>query len=426
MLVEFSVSNVLSFKEKVTLSLLAAPIKEKDDSLSSNVVSINKTNYLKTAAIFGANSSGKTNLIKALKIFLETIFFTSNQPTGISPRSIVPFLLNTQSKDQPSEFEIVIYDDDTFFTYGFGFHRSEVVSEKLSIKKKRSSYVFDRKGNEYEIPTKYKILNEIVKKKMVPKNTLFITKAAQFNDSISMGFLDILSKLKVISGISDFMYRDFTIKAINDQSHKDKIIKLLKFADFTIMDIESINTEGESITFNINQEQANVSREKRSLPDIIVKRNVYDQKGNQIDSIYFNMMQQESEGTIKFFHILGPIIDCLQNGFTLFVDELDVKLHPVLVKEIINLFHNCESNPKNAQLVFTTHNATLLGQRLLRRDQIWLVEKNEFGESEIYSLIDFKHGNNFVRNDASIEKNYLIGKYGAIPFIPQFYFNKKH
>jgi hypothetical protein len=420
MLVQFSISNTLSFKDKVTFSLLSAPIKERDERLSDNTTILKKNSLLKTAAIYGANASGKTNLIKGLQFFIDFILNRSNFITEKDLTGIVPFLLNTESKTKPSEFEIVILKDNIFFTYGFSLTSTEIVSESLTIRKERESSVFKREKGVYDIAVKYKIMNEITKRKMIPKNALLITKAAQFNESIAIEFLKHLTDLRIISGIDDFLYRDYTIEAINEDSFKNKIMELLIFADSTISGLETVNAEGEAITFQVNQEKANISREKKVLPDIFVKKRVYDNLKNPQEEIKFNMMALESEGTKKFFHISGPVIDCLLNGFTLFVDELDTKLHPLLVRKIVELFHNPKTNLLQAQLVFTTHNTTLLSLKTFRRDQIWLVEKNEIGESELYSLVDFKNGKGGIRNDESIEKNYLIGKYGAIPFLAAF------
>lgn len=420
MLVQFSISNILSFKEKVTFSLLSAPIKERNEILLNNSTVIMKTTLLKTAAMYGANASGKTNLIKALQYFIEFILNRSKFINEKENTGIVPYLLNTESKFKPSEFEIIILKDNTFFTYGFSLTSSEVVSERFSIRKKRESSVFNRKNGDFNIAVKYKIMNEIYKRKMIPKNSLLITKAAQFNEKIAIEFLRYLSELRIISGIDDFLYRDYTIEAINENFFKNKILELLTFADSTISGLETIKAEGESITFHVNQEEANITREKKVLPDIFVKKRVFDGLKNTKEDIRFNMMALESEGTKKFFHISGPVIDCLLNGYTLFVDELDTKLHPLLVKKIVDLFHNPKTNPHYAQLVFTTHNTTLLSLKTFRRDQIWLVEKNEVGESELYSLVDFKNRKNSIRNDESLEKNYLIGKYGAIPFLASF------
>lgn len=420
MLVQFSISNILSFKEKVTFSLLTAPIKEKDERLLNNSAVIRKSTLLKTAAIYGANASGKTNLIKALQFFIDFILNRSNFITEKDHTGIVPYLLNTENKSKPSEFEIIILKDDTYFTYGFSMTPNEVVNESFSIRKERESSVFKRIKGDYDIAVKYKIMNEISKRKMIPKNSLLITKAAQFNEGIAIEFLKHLTELRIISGIDDFLYREYTIEAINEDSFKNKIMELLTFADSTISGLETVKAEGESITFHVNQEKANISREKKVLPDIFVKKRIFDGAKITKEEIKFNMMALESEGTKKFFHISGPVIDCLLNGYTLFVDELDTKLHPLLVKKIVELFHNPNTNPHQAQLVFTTHNTTLLSLKTFRRDQVWLVEKNEIGESELYSLVDFKNGKNGIRNDESLEKNYLIGKYGAIPFLASF------
>ncbi len=391
MLLEFSVKNILSFKEKVTFSLIAAPIKEKNEKLIDNTFQIDsKTSLLKTAAIYGANASGKTNIIEALQSFIEYILMESKSITENENIDILPFILNTENEKKPSEFEILIKDKDTFYQYGLVLTTNEVIKEYLKIKNQRTTIVFDRNENKVDIPypKKYEKIIELVNKKMIPKNALVVTKAALFNEEIANSFLNCLAKVRLISGTNDSNYIKFTIDSLNTEK-KNKITELLKFADDSINSVEVVSSE------------------------IYVSKNVFDQSKNIVAQKGLSIDLFESEGTKKLFYIAAPMIDTLLKGFTLFIDELDTSMHPLLVEKIIELFQNPKQNPNNAQLVFTTHNTALLSKDLFRRDQIWLVEKNQYGESDLFSLADFGS----IRNDERIEKNYLIGKYGAIPFL---------
>jgi len=416
MLLEFSVKNILSFKEKVTFSLIAAPIKEKNEKLIDNIFQIDsKTSLLKTAAIYGANASGKTNIIEALQSFIEYILMKSKSITENENIDILPFILNTENEKKPSEFEILIKDKDTFYQYGLVLTTNEVLKEYLKIKNQRTTIVFDRNENKVDIPypKKYEKISELVNKKMIPKNALVVTKAALFNEEIANSFLNCLNGVRTISAINDSFYREFTINQLKNQNIKSKVTDLLKFADDSINGVEVVQFEGESLSVKSNSNETNVQRKKGIFPDIFVSKNIFDESNNIVKSLGFNLNLFESQGTIKLFHLSGPIIDALLNGYTLFIDELDTSMHPLLVEKIIELFQNPKQNPNNAQLIFTTHNTALLSKDLFRRDQIWLVEKNQYGESDLFSLADFGK----IRNDEKIEKNYLIGKYGAIPFL---------
>jgi len=416
MLLEFSVKNILSFKEKVTFSLITAPIKEKNEKLIDNIFQIDgKTSLLKTAAIYGANASGKTNIIEALQSFIEYILMKSKSITENENIDILPFILNTENEKKPSEFEILIKDKDTFYQYGVVLTTNEVIKEYLKIKNQRTTIVFDRNENKVYIPfpKKYEKIAELVNKRMIPKNALVVTKAALFNEEIANSFLNCLNGVRTISAINDSFYREFTINQLKNQNIKLKVTDLLKFADDSINGVEVVQFEGESLSVKSNSNETNVQRKKSIFPDIFVSKNIFDESNNIVKSLGFNLNLFESQGTIKLFHLSGPIIDSLLNGYTLFIDELDTSMHPLLIEKIIELFQNPKQNPNNAQLVFTTHNTALLSKDLFRRDQIWLIEKNQYGESDLFSLADF--GN--IRNDEKIEKNYLIGKYGAIPFL---------
>jgi AAA15 family ATPase/GTPase len=181
---------------------------------------------------------------------------------------------------------------------------------------------------------------------------------------------------------------------------KARIVEFARFADFGIDNIEKIDNA------------------------IVSVHTQYDNEGSEVRSVNFPFKKNESEGTIKYFSLAYPIIDALDNGKRLIIDEFDSKMHPLLTRKIIALFNSKETNPKNAQLIFTTHDTNLLSTNIFRRDQIWFTQKDRYGATELYSLVEYK-----VRNDAPFEKEYLMGKYGAIPvvgdFAKLFHLNKK-
>jgi uncharacterized protein len=392
--------NILSFKDEVTFSMVAAPIREKNDRLKNNVFKMdNKYSLLKTATIYGANASGKSNVIKGFINFQSFILDDALTIKDNDQIEIPPFRLILNSEINPIKFDVVIKENDTLYKYGIILNTEEILEEYLTIKKTRETEVFSRNKNEYKVSKKYRKMNELVKKKMIPKNSLLIARAAQFNEEIAINFMNGLNNLRTISDIEDKRYKKFSIDFAKRSIINSKLIlELLKVADSTITNFKNDGKDR-----------------------ILIERKLYDKDSNSpIGISAFFLDNFESQGTQKFFHISGPIINTLHNGHTLFLDELDSKLHPLLVEKIIELFNNLETNPKNAQLIFTTHNTSLLSAKLFRRDQIWLTEKNEYGVSDLYSLADFKDGLKSIRNDESIEKNYLTGKYGGIPFLGNF------
>lgn len=228
-------------------------------------------------------------------------------------------------------------------------------------------------------------------KKMVRDNALLLSVAAQFNESVSVEIMGWLANTTIVLGSSDERIWEMAIAQIDDPSMKRRIVEFARFADFGIDDIRKVDNT------------------------VISSHQQYDEEGNATKTVTFPFRVNESEGTIKYFSLAYPIIDALDHGKRLVVDEFDSKMHPLLTSRIIGLFNSRVTNPRNAQLIFTTHDTNLLNASLFRRDQIWFTQKDSFGASELYSLAEYK-----VRNSAPFEKEYLMGKYGGIPVIGQF------
>ena len=256
-------------------------------------------------------------------------------------------------------------DEDNQYRYGFEADNSSVHSEWLYQKanKKRAKEVelFYREKDSFDIHTKFAVGKELAGKRMVRANALLLSVAAQWNTA--------------------------TIQ-LDDIRMKQRIVEFSRYADLGIENIEKIDNT------------------------IVSTHTQYDDEGNEVKAVTFPFRKNESEGTIKYFSLAYPIIDALDNGKRLIIDEFDSKMHPLLTCRIITLFNSKETNPKNAQLIFTTHDTNLLSANIFRRDQIWFTQKDRYGATELYSLAEYK-----VRNDASFEKDYLSGKYGAIPIV---------
>ena len=419
MLIGFSVGNYKSFKETITLSMVASSITEEDKELKeNNVFPINdKLSLLKSAAIYGANASGKSNLVAAIN-FMKWFVLNSSKETQVSDAiDIEAFRLSTETEKEPSFFQIVFLLEDKTFRYGFEVNAREVVSEWLfQADDSEEKMLFERDFDNY-------ILDDFPEGQGISdktrSNALFLSVVAQFNGKISGKILLWFSKtLQLISGLQDRQYRKETLESFENPGHRQNIIEFIKKLDLGILDIARVNTP----VFSISDYTAQYGGSYSSLyPISEIKTTVqtshpkYDADGKQTSMELFDMEKHESEGTNKLFALAGILLDTLRTGKILLIDELDARLHPLITRELICLFNSNETNPHNAQLIFTTHDTNLLSSKTFRKDQIWFTEKDNKGATDFYSLVEYKVGKN-----ASVERNYMIGKYGAIPFIGNF------
>jgi len=407
MLIGFSVGNYKSFKETVTLSMVASSITEEDKELDeNNLFPINdKLSLLKSAAIYGANASGKSNLVAAIN-FMKWFVLNSSKETQVSDAiDIEAFRLSTQTEKEPSFFEIVFILEDKTFRYGFEVNAREVVSEWLfQADDSEEKMLFERDFDNYNY-----LLDDFQEGQGISEktrsNALFISVVAQFNGKISGKILLWFSKtLQLISGLQDTQYRKETLESFENDRHRHDIIEFIKKLDLGIADIQ--------IKKYYSQKTARFGIYEVGVKTVHRK---YDADGKQTAIELFDIETHESEGTNKLFALAGLLLDTLRTGKILLIDELDARLHPLITRELICLFNSNETNPHNAQLIFTTHDTNLLTSKTLRKDQIWFTEKDNKGATDLYSLVEYKVGKN-----ASFERDYIMGKYGAIPFLGNF------
>lgn len=341
-----------------------------------------------------------------------------------------PFRLSTETEDASSSFEIVFFIDDIKYRYGFEIDNKLVYSEWLYADEKgKEAKLFyrDIEEKEYVNPNKfaegYSFFNKKDEKINVSANQLFIWKCDQENGEISKDILNWFSRFNMIDGMDHNGYINFTMKKMDNEDFKEKIIDLVKTADIGIDDIQ---VEEEDVPLEVI--------EKLQLPEFLKDEMIkeggfksitlntlhqkFDNNGNVVDNVIFELEKEESKGTRKFFAMSAPILDTLKNGKVLIIDELDASLHPILTQHLIKLFHDENINRNNAQLIFATHDTNLLKKTIFRRDQIWLSEKDKYGSTDLYSLAQFKN----VRKNEDFEKQYIHGKYGAIPYLSKFEF----
>lgn len=400
MLLEFTVGNFLSFKDKKTFSFEAGGISEHKD----NVVKEGKFKVLRSAVIYGANSSGKSNFIKALD-FMVTTIKNSSKLNSTDKLNAKPFLLNIKTQSKPSFFEVLYLNLGKRYRYGFEVDNEKVIDEwlyVLEVDSKKENLYFVRNIKGIAVSDGFIEAENFINN--ARDNGLFLSLLDQLNIKIAQEVMSNISRIYVKSGIehsnSAFM-TDTLYQAVEYQNDVKKFIYHLNlgFSSFHIDNDKDVSFKNRFKTFH----------------------KVYDVKGSVISDIEFKLTENESSGTNKIFDLAGYIVLALKFGTMVVIDELDSKLHPILTQEIIKLFNNPETNPKNAQLIFTTHDTNLLGANLFRRDQIWFTEKDDFEATDMYSLLEFKdEEGNTIRKDRSFEKDYIRGRYGAIPYISNF------
>ncbi|QMW06150.1 AAA family ATPase [Spirosoma foliorum] len=415
MLIEFSVGNFLSIKDRQTLRLDAASISEHRDQL----IDAGRYKLLRSAVIYGANASGKSNVLKAMET-MSLIVTTSSRHSSTDSIEVEPFRLSTETEGKPSYFEVLFLLGGIRYRYGFEVDRKVVQSEWLFMaRKEQEKTLFLREKNEINVFKDFKEGKGLEER--TRDNALFLAICDQFNGELAKRILEWFSQLVSISGISHERLRRFTMRNIekNDQSN------LLKFINRVDLGINNISFGQES--FPIDDLTGFTDEFKRLLVDglkdgklttIETHHQKFDAEKKLIGYEFFDLDKNESSGTNKLFDLSGSIFDTLEDSGVLIVDELDAKLHPLMTQAIIRLFNQPELNPNNAQLIFATHDTNLLSGKLFRRDQIYFTEKDQYGATSLYSLVEYQEEDGTkVRKDRSFEEDYIRGRYGAIPFI---------
>ncbi|MDC6364699.1 MULTISPECIES: ATP/GTP-binding protein [Flavobacteriaceae] len=415
MLVKFTLSNFLSFKNETVIDLNASSLSEYRDENIFNL-SINNLSLLKSLVIYGANSSGKSNLFKAIKFVRRMILNSSKDSQAEESIKVEPFLLSTENRLKPSYFELEFIAGKKQYRYGFEVDMLKIHKEWLyEVKKTTENLLFERTLQDIVISNKFDSASNNLTT-ITRENALFLSVCAQFNITSAIEIIKGISDIQYLSGVDDRSTIDFTVDLLNDPEYGIYVNNFIKGAR---LGFEEIKTKEISLTeevlakSNIPQEIRKFLLEKREKNTIVTTKHlVFDDKNNASDEIYFNLIANESLGTRKYFSLAGPIIDTLLKGKTLIIDEFDARLHSHLSQSIIRLFNSMENNPNNAQLIFASHNSTFINptNELFRRDQIIISEKNEFGASKMESI--YAKG---IRKDASFERDYLSGKYNGVP-----------
>lgn len=431
MLLEFTIKNYKCFKEEAKLSLIASNY-DKNTREDDNTFIVEKfgLRLLKSAVIYGANASGKTKLVEALGFMKNFILNSSKEGQIDEPTGMTPFLLSTETENTPSVFEVIFIHNNDMYRYGFEADSNVIHSEWLYHKPKtKETELFYRDTQDFEVNTRKFKVGDLVKNDRIRPNALLLSVAANWNNQLAKNIFDWLKNFNVISGLEDEKYEAFSIMRMQkNKKNKAKAMAFLKNADLGIENID-INTFGlDSLPGDLPDEikeflknaisEDKEDKETKFFSGSTTFRKKYDDNNLLKTLVEFSMEEDESSGTRKYFALSGSILETLKNGEILLIDELANRLHPNLTYKLVELFNSKEKNPNNAQIIFTTHDTNLLSSDLFRRDQIWFTEKDRYGASSVYSLDDFK--TNQVRKKDNFEKNYIKGKYGAIPYLGDF------
>jgi AAA15 family ATPase/GTPase len=425
---EFSFGNFRSFKDINTLNMAAAKIKSKHERIDKNNViegdNIEKVSFLKSKAIYGANASGKSNVIIAFDTFFRIVgnSVIDNKILNL----IEAFRLSTETENEPSFFQIIFWEENVKYRYGFELDDKKIHSEWLYGKPgERELCYFIREGKEiieldktnFSEGDKLKTLlfdensgeNEIFR-----DNSLFLSTLASFGFAkLSKKIIQSIISTYVISGLGDYRLQQYANDFLTDTEKKKYILEFLKNGDIGIEDLKHMEFSPNDLN-GIDSEIKKDFEKSNNNRILVSARKKYDKNNKFVQNEQFSFVHDESEGTQKLFELSPFIFEAIREQKTIIIEEFDARFHPLLTKKIVELF-NSEEN-KGAQLIFTTHDSNLLSADLLRRDQIEFIEKDKYGASHLYSLVQFKG----IRNNASFEKDYIQGKYGAIPFLGNF------
>ncbi|NLN66591.1 MAG: ATP-binding protein [Alcaligenaceae bacterium] len=423
MLIEFSVTNYRSILERQTLSLVASTYFKELETL--NIIPEQSTNgpsLLRSAVLYGPNASGKSTLVKALKFVEKQILFSQKESQAGDEIDVVPFKLTAESRAADSEFEVTFMEQGVRYEYGFCCNRNRFTEEwmfayPLGRAQKWFHRVFDRETGKdvYKFNTTFHggRQRQLWASQTRP-NALFFSTAVQLNnEQLKPAFDWFKSRLQVLDSAQG-LSPGYTLQLCETEAIRQEVINFMNSADLSIADIQIKKI---AISEELFPDDMPVPLRESLLENMtgkkLVKPRFFHKDVNTQENIEFDE-DEESDGTRALFAFSGPWLDVIKNERVLVVDELDTSLHPVLVHHLVKFLHHADSN---AQLVFTTHDTTLLSQKLLRRDQVWFTEKNKKSATELYPLSDFS-----PRDNEAVERGYLNGRYGGIPFLKELDF----
>ena len=420
MLMDFSLAGFRSFNEEQFVSLEATRIREYSD----NVVEPpgREERLLKSLVIYGANSSGKSNLIRGMGM-MRHLLFSNFQQKSTDPLPYDPYLLSPNGETKPTRFEIrILTRQNRVYRYGFSYERTHITEEWLFDETQGETPLFVRVDDGIDVRTDFPEGMDLEER--TRDNALFLSVVNQFNGPISNEIIEWFTEFGVLDGIGHSEYRAMTFEMLDDAEGLEQLTKFYQSLDlgFERVEVDRTPFDLKRLPFEIPDEvkiQIQSDLDGKTMLSLNSVHVVKDENEVAVREQSFHVRSQESSGTNKLIDLSGPIFDALKNGGVLVVDELDAKLHPHLTLAILRLFRLPQTNPNRAQLIFATHDSHLLTRGELRRDQILFTENYPGSGTVVYPLVEFKVGGTTIRKDRSFEKDYLKGRYGGIPILKE-------
>lgn len=420
MLIEFSVVNWRSFKDGQSLNLILAKGDELAETNSFQAAAPATAQLLRSAAIYGPNAAGKSNLLRAMRVMKRMVMDSAKGQRG-DDIPVVPFLLDSATEKAPSEFEVTFVAENVRYQYGFSATTERIQEEWLfAYPNGRAQKWLGRVWKEGTEPNagayEWEKCNSLTGQKQLwqestRQNALFLSTAVQLNSKQLQPVYDWFKSTLRMTNVSGWS-PSFTASLCKDSTQREKVMEFLRAADFDIQDVlvESEKMSAKHLPDDMPDELKATLLKDFGDSDVFDIKTVHRTSEGRLVAFEF---EEESDGTQKLFAFAGPWLDALKNGYVLVIDELHDNLHPKMVRFLVQLFHNAETNPKNAQLVFTTHETSILNQDVFRRDQIWFCEKDSKQATRLYPLTDFSP----KKGRENLEANYLAGRYGALPYL---------
>lgn len=421
MLIEFTFGNYRSFWERQSLKMTADSKPELRDQNTFKAGVSGIPDLLRSAVVYGPNAAGKSNLLQAMRFMQETVLTSAKESQEGEKFDVHPFLFNEQGRSKASEFEVLLIQDGVRFQYGFAATQEHVTEEwlfaypagrpqrwferKFDPNTEKESWVFSSK---FSGPKK-------LWQKATRKNALFLSTAIQLNCEQLKPVFFWFQRLQVIEH-GTYLHPGLSIEQCTDDKGKETILAFMNAADVSIQDIDIETREYSERDLPSDLPQAIKEELWKEVAEHKYRKVKFVHPVHESNTSVWLPMEEESDGTRKLFAYAGPWLDLLSEGRVLFVDEFDNNLHSKIIIFLLGMLHNSDANKKNGQVIFTTHNTSLLDQKLLRRDQIWFVEKSKENATTLYPLSDFS-----PRKGEALQKGYLQGRYGALPYLGGFH-----
>ena len=413
MLVQFKFNNYKCFKEETVFNVVASNYyREKME----NLIQVPQYALLRTAAVYGANASGKTKLFQAFNFMREVVLTSADQQSNNWQKSYAPFLLDTYSADHPSVFEVVFLMDGIQYRYGFELNSERITAEWLFRKRSKEVRLLEFDGGKsIYYNEKYinpKIIKNLEEANMFRVNSLIVSSLSLWNDTLSHNILNWFRRNNVISASLNTMAPRI-LTALELPKMKEKMINFLRSADLGIFDVTPNEISIDDLPNEIRRMLPEDAVNGPIVSGISISHKRYDERHLPSGYAKLSLEKDESYGTYRFLSLAAPIIDALENGSVLWIDEIDNGLHYDLVRSLISLFQDTEINVRNAQLIINTHNISLIDEAdLFRRDQIFIVKKDRYGEASLIPVSDFR-----LRETAKVGKLYREGRFGGVPYL---------